>query len=266
MRIDKKVRELYPDSAIDYDEMADDIFNQIQDDDYQEPVFDQSKDFVEPETGSLEDIPQYKSTEYLGPDRTDYEYRKVKHDVYDMNESDFLPVDYTEVDTFENNNLEGSFNPVTNEIQVRKDLPHKKKMMTLVHENFHKLRGEKTKRVFGTGTNDRQAKIFIPYTYSNDLGGGLVDRKEKNQYPYIITEQSDLVPKGIQNQEFFPDNVKNKKTKPFENMFGAPNVAHPYPDYKLNEEIETLQFERDPKRVISGNSSMDRRIGRKIFW
>ena len=58
MKIDKKVRELYPDSAIDYDEMADDIFDQIDpaEQEYSTEAYD---DFEEPIQSSLDDIEQY---------------------------------------------------------------------------------------------------------------------------------------------------------------------------------------------------------------
>jgi len=82
MKIDKNVRELYPDETIDYDEMADDysneteintieenidldkmaddVFNQVNSDEYQEPIFDQSKDFeFDPNDGNRININDY---------------------------------------------------------------------------------------------------------------------------------------------------------------------------------------------------------------
>jgi len=78
MRIDKKARELYPDETIDYDEMADDVFNQVNSDEYQEPIFDQSKDFIEPdepEETSLMGVPSYDmEDEYVGDSKIDLAY------------------------------------------------------------------------------------------------------------------------------------------------------------------------------------------------
>jgi len=67
MRVDKKVKEFY---GSDFDEMVDDIYDQI-DPAEQEAVFDQSEDFVEPETGSLEDFKEYDMTDKEEEDFSD---------------------------------------------------------------------------------------------------------------------------------------------------------------------------------------------------
>jgi len=153
MKIDKKVRELYPDETIDYDEMADDIFDQIDpaEQEYateiEEPYFPVSNEaeIIKPVESSLMDLESYNMTDEQEDD-FDIAYRTPNN----IDVTDLLPVDYR-VGKRGDSGLEDAFadyDPVKDEISVREkdwlikenDIvsPFEKQHKMLVHENIHR--------------------------------------------------------------------------------------------------------------------------------
>jgi len=230
MQIDKKVRELYPDETIDYDEMSEDIFNQVNSDEYQEPVFDQSKDFVEPIGTTFDDVDQYD--ENINEDDFDIGYRQTKYNTDEMDLTDLEPKEYTERDETdddvfrENDQSLGYYNMETKKIITRKPESIRKVFNKLGITNVNLYEKARQNRIHENFHNQYDL-------LSEGLGGG----------PLIVDEIMDMIGLDADLDYFIKQKVGEKEykriSKEKENYFNDNIMSFINPHKYLKEKRET---------------------------
>ena len=240
MKIDKKVRELYPDSAIDYDEMADDVFNQIQDDDYQEPVFDQSEDFVEPINTT-----KYEEDEYLGEDEIDIGFRENKYKTDKLTPNHFLPKDYTETDNIPGDSI-GFYDIFRDKIliQPKETFESEEKFnKTLTHENIHKTSNYK-RRMAGYFEAENSPMTYVESEYE----------------PYIYPSLREKIYPKRKIAKFIKDDKKNMPV-------GEKSAAYMqgYPDIFYREELYAYEGAANPQGMLKPQTKADKKLFRLWF-